>query len=219
MVPSMRNGDYIGRKNGYLTVVREVEKKGKSRHRRFECECHSPHHLETRIAIVWASNLRSQQSCGCARSTRDGLSNHKLYDLWLTMIDRCYDHGSEAYPHYGGRGIAVCEAWRDKKDGCKSFIAWVESLPPGKQWEQGLDIDREDNNGNYCPDNCRFVTRSINVRNRRQSIWVDFNGERILLVEAWEKYGNRSLRYGTVVNRYTSGWSVHDAINKEKQHA
>ena len=212
-----RNKEYIGRTNGYLTVVREVEKRNGAR--RFECECRSPHHPEVRIAIVWAANWNKQQSCGCARSTHNGLSNHRLYDIWLTMIDRCYDSGSNAYTNYGARGIVVCNDWRDKKTGCQSFINWVETLPSDKQWKQGLDIDREDNNGNYCPENCRFVDRKVNVRNRRQSVWVEFNGEKILLIEAWERFGNPNLKYTTVINRYrSSGWSVHDAISKEKQH-
>ena len=76
------------------------------------------------------------------------------------MLDRCYNKKSKGYKNYGKRGITVCKKWRDAP---KEFNEWA--LKNG--YKEGLQIDRENNNGNYTPNNCRFVTRAINMANRR----------------------------------------------------
>lgn len=80
-----------------------------------------------------------------------------LYSLWITMIRRCYDSNTKGYRWYGGRNITVCEKW---KDDFSIFYEWAKD-----KRRKGLQIDRIDNNGNYTPENCRFVTRTENIRN------------------------------------------------------
>lgn len=87
-----------------------------------------------------------------------GYSYHFLYKVWQQMKDRCYNENCYAYKNYGGRGITVCKEWMS----AKVFIEWALSL-----WEKGLQIDRKDNNKDYCPENCRFVTRLENIHNTR----------------------------------------------------
>ena len=97
------------------------------------------------------------------------MQNPRLYSVWSTMMHRCYDKAREKYKDYGGRGITVCEEWHSPNN----FIEWAES----HGWEDGLQLDREDNNGNYTPLNCRFVTPKNNSRNRRNTKFLTVNGE------------------------------------------
>jgi len=86
---------------------------------------------------------------------------HPLYRKWSNMKTRCYNQNSKKFQNWGGRGITVCGDWLNDP---KAFIEW--GLTNG--WERGLLIDRIDNNGNYTPENCRFVTPAESNRNRRQ---------------------------------------------------
>jgi hypothetical protein len=81
------------------------------------------------------------------------------YGRWSNMMQRCYNPNSPIYEYYGGRGIRVDEEWHDPR----VFIKWCES----QKFKPGLQLDRIDNNSGYGPDNCRFVTRSINQQNKR----------------------------------------------------
>lgn len=105
-----------------------------------------------------------QHSCGCVEGelkriakTKHGLRYEKIYAVWNNMIRRCSWPGSTRYSRYGGRGISVCDEWGD----IKVFKAWAVS----NGYKDGLQIDRIDNDGNYSPENCRFVTCAKNVRN------------------------------------------------------
>jgi len=82
----------------------------------------------------------------------------RLRRVWKAMRERCSRPGNDDFPRYGGRGIAVCDGWSR----FKPFLAWAKTAG----YEQGLEIDRINNDGNYCPENCRFVTRAVNARNR-----------------------------------------------------
>ena len=97
------------------------------------------------------------------------MRNPKLYGVWSTMMHRCYDDKRVKYPDYGGRGIKVCKEWHDPN----IFIDWAET----NGYSAGLQLDRIDNNGNYSPDNCRFVTPKTNSRNRRNTKLLTINGK------------------------------------------
>jgi len=89
-----------------------------------------------------------------------GKSKTKIYHVWSGMLRRCNNPKSKAYKNYGGRGIAVCSEWHD----FLVFKKWALS----HGYDESLQIDRINNDGNYEPSNCRFVTRSINHQNRRK---------------------------------------------------
>ena len=84
---------------------------------------------------------------------------YKLRHVWRGMHWRCYQvkRNDPCYPRYRGRGIKVCDAWHE----IENFLAWAES-----KWQEGLELDRIDNDGDYSPENCRFVTPKENARNR-----------------------------------------------------
>jgi hypothetical protein len=102
-------------------------------------------------------------ACGCGPKggRTHGLSRSKLYFVWSSMLQRCANPGDPAYRNYGGRGITVCSLWRD------SFEAFHEDMAPG--WKPHLEIDRIDNNAGYSKTNCRWTTRSENMRNTRRA--------------------------------------------------
>ncbi len=91
---------------------------------------------------------------------KHGLWKHPLYKTWGKMKERCYNQKYKSYKNYGGRGITVCEEWKHDP---KTFVEWC--LAHG--WQKGLLIDRRDNEGNYSPDNCRFVDAGLSARNKR----------------------------------------------------
>ena len=90
---------------------------------------------------------------------KDGRKKHPLYDKWRSMIQRCTNPNVPRYKYYGGRGIKICDEWLEDPF---AFYKWCED----NGYEKGLEIDREDNEGDYTPDNCRFVTRRENNINR-----------------------------------------------------
>ena len=93
---------------------------------------------------------------------KHGLRKHPIYKLWNNIMTRCYNENYYRYSDYGGRGIKVCQEWRNTE----VFINWAIN----NGWESNLQIDRKDNNKDYCPDNCRFVTNSVNMLNQRVRI-------------------------------------------------
>ena len=117
-------------------------------------------------------------SCGChkaninrERKTTHGLNSHTLARKLNGIKGRCYNPKSKGFHNYGGRGISVCKEWMESLE---SFYGW--SISNG--WSEGLDIDRIDNDGNYTPDNCRFVGRRENLNNTRKSKrWFLFGEE------------------------------------------
>lgn len=88
-------------------------------------------------------------------------NRHPLYTIWGAMIGRCYNENNNAYKNYGGRGIIVCNEWKNDP---VSFIKWAEN----NNWNNRLLLDRRNNNGFYTPKNCRFVSASINCTNQRK---------------------------------------------------
>lgn len=130
-----------------------------------------------------------------------GLCRTAEYRAWQAMRLRCHNPANKAYPSYGGRGITVCDRWRD------DFLAFLADM--GMKPTPKHEIDRKDNDGNYEPGNCRWVTRSENDRNRRNNQWVQFRGARRLLIELCEQF---EIRQDTVVWRMKSGMNIEDAL-------
>lgn len=127
-----------------------------------------------------------------------GMSSTRLYRVWGGMKDRCYNKNCKNYPHYGGRGIVVCDEW---KTDFMSFYNWAmetgydETAPRGQ-----YTIERKDNDGPYSPENCRWATIREQEGNKRNTLRVKAGGEEIRLVELAEREG---VKYSTALKRVT----------------
>ena len=136
---------------------------------------------------------------GQSRS-REGYKPSHAYYSWQAMKRRCYDEKLPKYPQYGGRGIQVCDRWRN------SFVDFLKDMgePP-----EGHTIDRINGNGDYTPDNCRWADIKTQSRNRKSNHLITFE-EETLCMTAWaERLGvSRSL----IKDRLRMGWSVEDAF-------
>ena len=141
------------------TYMKYATKNSKQRNRFGIYEC--PYcGKEFESAVSYIKN--GTKSCGCFNANRThGLSNHRMYDTWLNMLDRCYNKNSKRFNDYGGRGIKVCGEWLD----IKNFVDWVDNK---SNWEEGLTLDRIDNDKGYSPDNCTFSTKTIQSINQRK---------------------------------------------------
>jgi len=123
------------------------------------------------------------------------------YKTWTSMWDRCTKRKVRNYKNYGGRGIKVCNRW-------KSFAAFMEDMGPKPTSD--LMIERDDSNGNYEPTNCRWATNAEQQRNRRNSVYVEYEGRRMLLIDVVAKLG---LTRSVVIGRLKGGWSLDAALS------
>lgn len=130
------------------------------------------------------------------------IKDKELYDIYYAMIKRCYQPNNRDYKWYGERGIQVYEPWRFSS---KSFVDWSKD----NGYEHGLWLDRVDSDGNYEPDNCRWITAKEQQRNRRNNFLVEYNGELRLLIELAEQY---HIKYTTLKKRVLMGWEVEKAL-------
>lgn len=154
-------------------------------------------------------------SCGCLRrenallaATKHGMTHSRLHQIWTMMKDRCFNQKSKRYVDYGGRGITVCEEWLGE-NGFINFYDWAMN----NGYMDELSIDRIDNNGNYCPENCRWATIKEQQNNKRNNFLIEHNGETHTLAEWAEITGkNRS----TIKSRVKNGWNIEDALFGEK---
>ena len=153
-----------------------------------------------------SERLRAANLAGHNRHTTHGLSSHPLYHTYHEMRNRCYLKSNRQHKDYGGRGISVCDEWRE------SFVAFYDwAITHG--WSHGLTLDRKDVNGNYTPDNCRFITMKEQGRNRRNNRQVTAWNETKSLPE-WLDDPRCQAGYGTVATRiYDYGWSAEQAIS------
>jgi hypothetical protein len=139
--------------------------KQKRRYGRYKCGF-CGEEFRTQIFRVKSGHTKS---CGCYRkkvsselNKTHGLGYTRLYNIWGNIKSRILNSKNKDYTNYGGRGITICEEW---KNDFMSFYNWAMSN--GYEENKGLSIDRIDNDGNYCPENCRWTTNTIQCRNQR----------------------------------------------------
>lgn len=140
------------------------------------------------------------------RSLTHGLSWHPLYNAYNSMINRCENPNVINYNNYGGRGIKICEEWRND---FKKYYDWCME----NGWAEGLSVERIDNNGNYCPDNCKLATRIEQCANKRTTRRITAWGE-TKSASLWAMDLRCKATYHSIIYRVKHGWSAEDAISK-----
>lgn len=214
----MAYSDLTGQRFGRLQVTSFAYKKRRITHWNCVCDCGNN-------CIVGLGNLRSGQtsSCGCLKKdkARERFSKHthssdKLYLIWKSIKKRCFNPNDKNYKNYGGRGIKICDDW--KSDFMK-FYNW--SIQNGYKKELSIkgkniwSIDRIDNNGDYCPENCRWVTNIKQARNKRNNIKVQYNGQVITLRDLCDEL---NLSYKLIYDRiHICGWDLKKALTQQKK--
>lgn len=189
----------LNKRFGKLVVLEECNKRDNFGNKVYKCLCDCGN-----ITYVRGNSLRTgnNRSCGCLRGSNHGKTHTRLYYVWCSIKQRCYNPNNNRYDDWGGRGVTMCEEWR--KD-FQAFYNWAIN----NGYDDNLTIDRIDNNKNYEPDNCRWVDRKTQNRNKRNNRNITIDNETHCLKE-WCEILN--LKYNTISMRLRRGWDVKRAL-------
>lgn len=204
VAPKGREPNLPGDKYNRLTLIAEVPGQTcQASWRRWLCKCDCGSGKER---VVQINNLRSgsTNSCGCLQAEgipRHGMSHTPTYNIWAGVTQRCTNPNHKQWANYGGRGIRMCDRWRNSFE---AFLADMGERP------EGLTLDRVDNSRDYSPENCAWSTYTQQNRNKRSNRLVSYLGTNICLTEAVERTG---LSYRRVWYRLNQpGWSIARAL-------
>lgn len=199
----MNAHDLSGMRFGRLVAVEDVGR-NKYKYRLWRCKC------DCGNEIIVTTNLLQRgktKSCGCYKidkATTHGQSKTRLYGIWCKMLSRCTNKKLWNYKNYGGRGITICTEWQS----FEPFYKWAMA----NGYRDDLTLDRKDNDGDYCPENCRWVTQKEQQNNKRSNRLLTYNGETRTLTKWSEITGLSATCICLRLNRYK--WSVGDALTK-----
>lgn len=218
--------DLTGMKFGKLTVIKEF---GHSKDGRVtwlcRCECGGE-----KIASGHDLKSGATKSCGCLRSgrrngnlrtgeaprviNRETGKPKRLYGVWAAIVQRCENPNAKSYKNYGGRGIKMCRQWRND---FSAFEGWAISAGYDEHAPQGVcTIDRIDNNGDYCPENCRWTTYKVQSNNRRNNRVLVCDGESHTLQEWAELLGIQDCILRDRI--FKLGWDEETALKTPVRH-
>lgn len=190
----------IGKTFGMRTVISYAFKRSNNHFWLCRCMC-------GKESPVIQQDLKNGKSISCksCAQVKHNSSHSPEYRVWNLMIQRCTNPKGNFWHRYGGRGIQVCSEWLD----FSVFQKWALS----NGYALGLQIDRINNNGNYCPENCRWVTPKENSRNSSRARLITAWGETKCLTEWMEDSRAASIHPVTVHLRLKRGWSPEDSIS------
>ena len=175
--------DFTGARFGRLVAIEHVSPNS------WKCQCDCGN---TKVIRACSLKNGNTKSCGCIGGhTTHGGKNERLYAVWCDIKQRCFNENNPSYERYGGRGITVCEEWLDYA----VFREWALTAGYDKNAARNVStIDRIDNDGNYCPENCRIVNQSVQSKNRRPYK----NPKRCIPVDEIDEFGNVIHSYESV---------------------
>ena len=208
--------DLTGSRFGRLIVLRKIQaacrKNGQKRmEEKWLCLCDCGKETEVFRQTLLRNVPAPTRSCGCLsremtaeRSITHGNSKSRLYAIWENMKTRCYNKSNNKYQYYGGRGIKICESWRN------DFLAFQKwALSNG--YNDSLTIDRIDSNGNYTPENCRFLTMEKQNNNRRSNKYIEVDGLTLTYAEWGKRLGAKNPSQ-VIYRRLKDGWTEREAV-------
>ena len=201
--------DYTGCRFGKLTVTKQVESRLEGGRMRFvwlcRCDCGNMSKV-----VSTNLNINGTKSCGCGKvaackaRTVHGMSGTRIHKTWKKMRERCLNPNCKEHKDYGGRGIKICRRW----ESFKNFAADMGEHPG-----PGYSIERKNVNGNYCPSNCVWLHRTLQNRNRRDTIRFTFRGVTKTIFEWSDKTG---ISVQNLKARVYRGWSIRKTLTTPK---
>ena len=197
--------DLTGKRFGRLTVIGiDSKKKGRRKYWICQCDCGT-------IKSIRSDTLKVVKSCGCLKREQDilnlkiktnhGMTHHIAFTIWDAMMNRCYNPKNIGYKNYGGRGIGVCEDWKN----VKIFCEWMDE----NGYDKTLSIERKGVNGNYCPENCYLIPKKEQCFNTRKTRYIEIDGERIPVAKTAREVG---LEPDLVYERWKRGIREYDKL-------
>lgn len=194
----------VGMKFGRLTVVSLSSDRGNGKKpvTKWNCVCECGNKV-----VVTTNALKTGHtvSCGCKKIKHHRANKERLYQTWCNMRNRCRNKNRPDWKRYGGKGITICPEWDDYA----VFREWALS----NGYNDNLTIDRIDSNGNYCPENCRWVDYKVQANNISRNHIIEYQGEKKTMAEWADYFG---LSYSAMQHRVERGWSM-DRIASQKQ--
>ena len=198
----------IGRRFGKLTVISKSEERAKNGTIKYICNCDCGN-----TSIIRGDHLRSGEtlSCGClikkysdSKYIKQGQSilNKRLYAIYDKMKQRCYNQNNSNYKNYGGRNIIICDEWLND---FMNFYKWC--IENG--YKDNLTIDRINVNGNYEPNNCRWVDYETQNNNTRRNVYLTCNGKTQTIAQWSRELGISSSK---LYYRYHKGWDDYKCL-------
>lgn len=199
-----------GNKFGRLTVI----KKSETDKKKYVCVCECGNETEVNgYSLIYGFT----KSCGCLymemaselgkNNTIHGLSHDRLYSIWHGMVSRCTNKKDEGYQWYGAKGIEVCKDWYDN---FMNFYTWAIS----NGYDTNLEIERKDLDGDYCPENCTWVTEKEQCYNRSSNRWITIKGQTKALTQWAEQVGITSVAFA---QRIKNGWSEDQLLSPARR--
>ena len=179
----------VGQRFGRLLVKEKHPERHRFYHVQWVCFCNPEYGGCGKTALVTTGNLnRGTQSCGClireavVRSkVTHGLTKTTEYRIWRGVVQRCHNENHDHYVDYGGRGITMCDEWRN------DFMVFLRDMGPRPSAKHTLD--RKENDKGYCKDNCRWATVLEQQNNKRTNLYYEFDGEIKTLTEWCREFG------------------------------
>ena len=203
-VGGVKGKDEIGNRYTRLLVLEHI---GKDKHgnKVYRCQCDCGQFKDVRGSDLRTGNTTS---CGClgrensrARWLKHGLTETPEYLAWQALKNRCYREKDEHFSNYGGRGITVCDEWRN------DFAAFYAHVGPRPSPQHS--IHRKENNGNYEPGNVVWTTQDVQCNNRTSNRILEYGGKSQTLIQ-WSR--ETGLNCSTILLRIKAGWSVERAL-------